>query len=160
MQTIEITYTELAVWTRKMADFVRYQIGDEEILPSTKIEADLQITGMDADILLEIYVKKFNVDLTGFVFEDHLIPEGGVHDMGIFTLMLVLIFQLIKPALYVLIYVVDKKMASEIFKFDIYYAVNKFWKKDLKDLYVGDLIASAILGKFTERKNVKFVLVK
>ncbi|OJW79856.1 MAG: hypothetical protein BGO69_13535 [Bacteroidetes bacterium 46-16] len=47
-----------------------------EITDHTRIEEDLGITGDDASELLVAFGKKFNVDVSHFMFDEYFNPEG------------------------------------------------------------------------------------
>lgn len=72
---------------------------------NTKIEEDLGCAGDDNAELLEKFVTKYNLDITGFDYSKHFLSEGELFDSGTVLLMLLslpfsLVFWLIKKYLH------------------------------------------------------------
>ena len=63
---------------------------------------------------------------------------------------------LVKYLLLGITFLISRQYFLSIAQFDTIRYFNGLSKRGIKDLTVGDLITSAILGKFTERKAVKF----
>ena len=159
MNVINTSYTELADWNRRISMFVATNYWGEQIKPSTSITEDLLIDGEDAYELLEAFAAKYNVDFSTFNGKEYIISEGGINPFTLFYLALLLLIISFKYLLLVITYLLNSKQFIKINKFDCIIYFNSFFQRNLKDLTVGDLITSAILGKFTERKDVKFVII-
>lgn len=50
-------------------------MGPDKILPESRLEEDLGMTGLDAADFLERFARAFDVDLTGLDFHRHFGPE-------------------------------------------------------------------------------------
>lgn len=51
---------------------------DFQINANTRLQEDLDVWGDDAAEFLNVYRKKFNVDLTEFKFDEYFRPEGDI----------------------------------------------------------------------------------
>lgn len=64
--------------------FIEKQVGVniEEIKPETDIHSELGVSGDDFDEMISEYSKKFNVDLTNYLWYFHCDEEGGWNSIG------------------------------------------------------------------------------
>ena len=64
----------------ELVAFVNKQVGRHDITVTrdTLIEDDLGVTGGDANDLLIAFSKKYNIDITNFIFEKYFNDEPGV----------------------------------------------------------------------------------
>ena len=74
-EKIEILFTELV-------SFIRKQSGEDKmpITRETSIEDDLGITGDDAYDLIIAFGKKYNIDVSGFIFTKYFNDEPSMFD--------------------------------------------------------------------------------
>jgi hypothetical protein len=72
--------------TVMVAEFGGYPI--ERLSADSVLEADVGITGDDADEFMEAYSREFQIDLSGFEFYRHFDAEGWNPFVGFFTRLL------------------------------------------------------------------------
>ncbi|GAB3499419.1 hypothetical protein GCM10027341_22690 [Spirosoma knui] len=151
MQIVETQYTTLKAIRHAVIEFIQTECLVRNVSASTTIEAKLRVTGDDALELLETFEERFQTDLTGLNFCDYFVPEGD------YLSTLLGQYLIVYPVLY-LIYpfraLYDLNGANQLFH--DYNYMRAFRKS--KELTVGDLIVSALVGKFTLRSSVRLCL--
>ncbi|RTL59052.1 MAG: DUF1493 family protein [Sphingobacteriales bacterium] len=63
-------------------DLVKEKTGDDDVNESTDIFEDLGCVGDDFHELIEEYAKKYNVDMTSYLWYFHADEEGGWNSIG------------------------------------------------------------------------------
>lgn len=157
MKTVQISYSELAAWHRSISTFIANHSWEDYIQPSSRLSEDLHLDGEDTYELLEKFSRKYNVDFNEFNGEEFILPESSCNPFTFIFLLLFLVIVSLKYLLLALSFLVAKRYYHRIAAFDTARFFNSFSKRNLKDLTVGDLITSAVIGKFTERKTVRFI---
>ncbi|RYD80124.1 MAG: DUF1493 family protein [Sphingobacteriales bacterium] len=115
----------------------------------TKIENDLGLAGDDNLELLELFVKKYQLDARGFDYSKHFLSEGELFNSGatlwaLLSIPLFLLFWTIK-------FLTFGKL--DLMKF-------KFWPDEdhyKADLTFGDMLTWYLTGKYKLRNEVKFI---
>ncbi|SEW43394.1 DUF1493 family protein [Chitinophaga arvensicola] len=69
-------WTDLVVFLHEQSH--AYEVN---ITPDTAIEDDLGVTGEDGEELIVAYSKRYQVDITGFLFNKYFFPEPFVNTM-------------------------------------------------------------------------------
>ena len=67
----------MSIINENLIRFIRHEIADEKITigETTQIEADLGISGIDADKFILSFSEKFHVDITEFNIDNYFEPE-------------------------------------------------------------------------------------
>lgn len=157
MKEITSTYSELRVFSEKVMSFVRNGTLQNDITLSSRIAADCTIGGDDIDLFLYDFSKKFSVDFSNFEFEEHFYPEGEgfqFFPISLFSTMVDLGFQLL------ILPFRESGLNTLINSYRVDVLKDKIFGKGRKDLMVKDLVASAILGEFQLKENIKFIMSK
>ena len=130
----------------EVKSFVEKEVGDEISSLKTKIEDDLGCAGDDNYELIEKFVTKYKLDVTGFDYSKHFLSEGELFDSGaalltLLTLPLSIVFWLIKVLTFG--------------KVDLNKA-NLFpnWQRQTTDLTFGDLLTWYLTRKYNLRTDV------
>lgn len=123
--------------------FVEKEVGDNVSSLKTKIEDDLGCAGDDNYELLEKFVTKYKLDVTGFDYSKHFLSEGELFGSGaaLLTLPFTIVFWLTKLLTFG--------------KIDLN-KVNLFpnWQRQTTDITFGDLLTWYLTGKYNLRTDV------
>ena len=140
----------------------------------TAIENDLGITGLDAEELFKSFSKEFNTDMSDLDFDKYFAYEGKEMDsfkgilvapVAISGLLLLFIFFLIQCVVGLIILFFDKQKAKKIFGFSLtgtwgLYSRRRWPNKHPENTFnLGDLVASAVAGRFVKREKIHFKLI-
>jgi hypothetical protein len=140
----------------EMQQFLEEKSGEKNIYNKSKLANDLSLWGDDNYAMLEVFIKKYNLDFPTFNYDEHFESEGEL-TISIWSILSVVLLPLFvtKGIVSYLFNFLSNKYSHKIDKFNFF--LNKY-KSNKIDLTMGDLITSKIQGKFSLREDVKFVL--
>lgn len=130
----------------EIKSFVEKEVGDEVSSLKTKIEYDLGCAGDDNYELLEKFVTKYKLDVTGFDYSKHFLSEGELFDSGaafwqLLSLPIILILGLIKMLTFSKVDWTKKQLFPD-------------WDRETKDMTFGDILTWYLMGEYKLRKDV------
>lgn len=116
-----------------------------------RIEEDLGCAGDDNAELLEKFIKKYNLDITGFDHSKHFLSEGELFGSGIVLLQLLslpfmLVFWLIKMLTFGKVDPTNLRLLPDL-------------NRETIDMTFGDMLTWYLTGKYNLRKDVVVRLV-
>ena len=162
-QEIPIRYAELRHLANTVPASLAYSVGVEDAVNlRTAIEDDFGIVGLDTEMLLVEFGKKYQVDLTNFDFTGLITPEPNFIDSGdLIRLLLLIPAWFIKAALALVCWPFNHSCAMVIWKTSLRKTLltSPAFSPPAQVLRVGDFVASAAAGYFVKREQVRFVLV-
>ena len=153
---IKISYKDLKQNYLEVKQFLEDQSGEVNIYNKSKIANDLSLLGDDNYYMLEEFAIKYNLDfLSDFRYDEHFESEGEL-TMSLWSLIAFLFIPLfiIKAFIFYLFNFFSKEYSKKINSFNFFL---KRYKSNRKDLTMGDLITSKVLGRFYLRENVKYI---
>ena len=147
MQEINVTYSEI----KEVTNVIRSLVSEvavielKKVYSKSSINNDIGIDGDDWDDILIPFIEKYN-DIDGFLFHDYFHDEAQIGN----AFALALLLFPIKILLSLLILPVSKYWAKVIIKFSVL--------KEKPPIFLGDLIATALVGRFVKRSDYRFIL--
>jgi hypothetical protein len=130
----------------EVKSFVEKEVGDEVSSLKTKIEDDLGCAGDDNYELIEKFVTKYKLDVTGFDYSKHFLSEGELFGSGaalltLLTLPFSIVFWLIKVLTFGK---VDLNKANLL----------PNWQRQTTDMTFGDFLTWYLTGRYNLRPDV------
>jgi hypothetical protein len=126
--------------------FIENELGNKGFSLNARIEHDLGCAGDDNYELLEKFVTKYKLDITGFEYSKHFLSEGELFgsDAALWTLLglpIIIILWLIKIFTFGKLDWTQKQIFPDI-------------HRETSDMTFGDMLTWYITGKYTLRKDV------
>lgn len=153
---IKISFKNLKQNYLEVQQFLQKESGEKKIYNKSKVANDLSLWGDDNYDMLEVFIKKYNLDFSTFNYDEHFESEGELFSSATVLLTILLIpLYFIKLILFLIFKPFSKSHSKKINDFNFFIRRNQHKKKDLT---MGDLITSKIQGKFSLREDIRFVL--
>ena len=126
--------------------FIESETGEEDISLKTKIENDLGCAGDDNYELLEKFIKKYNLDVTGFDYSKHFLSEGELFNsmtslFQLISIPFMIVFWLIRIVTFGKVNLTNTQFYPE-------------YGRQTLDMTFGDMLVWYLTGKYNLRKNV------
>ena len=152
---IRLRYAWIKQRRKELLEFLQANYGiEKDTTPTSKIEADLGITGDDAAELIQRFEQHFHVDMSAMDFSACFSTEAAITDRPHFLILFILSKLFLLPfALLVL------PFSFADFKEMICHNHFNDWGRTKVNLTVGDLITCSFTHKFTLQKEVILKLV-
>jgi len=146
----QIEFKELRKAYREVKEFLERETAGEISSVKKDIEVDLQIAGDDTYELMDKFINVYRLEAIGFDVTKHFLSEGeqfgsSIAILQLLSLPLVLIIWLLKLLTFGKVDYTKKVVLPEL-------------GRQTTGLTFGDLVTWYIVGKFTLRKDVRFVL--
>ena len=131
----------------EVKSFIEKETYDEVLSLNTKIESDLGCAGDDNWELLEKFVTKYKLDITGFDYSKHFLSEGELFGSGaalgkLLGLPIVIVLWLIKLVSFGKIDWTQKQIFPN-------------WNRETSDMTFGDMLTWYLTQKYNLRKDVR-----
>jgi hypothetical protein len=165
-QEVSARFADLRRLASTIPPYLAKQVGvDETPTLRTAVEDDFGLAGLDTESLILEFSEKYQVDLSKFDFTGFISSEGPDSIIGgyiaVIVMLLVFPIWLCKLLIALLFWPFSKLMAKSISGFSILGFFSPHKPRPLNEvLTTGDFVASAALGRFVKREQVKFTLVK
>lgn len=165
-QEIFAHFADLRRLANTIPSYLAKQVGvDETPTLRTAVEDDFGLAGLDTESLILEFSEKYQVDLSQFDFTGFISSEGQDSIIGgyvaVIVMLLILPVWLCKLFIALLFWPFSKSMAKLIAEFSILGFFSSHKPRPLNEvLTTGDFVASAALGRFVKREQVKFTLIK
>lgn len=149
MEEIIVSYSKLKETTQFIRSLVSEVAGMElkKVYSKSSINIDLGLDGDDWDDILIPFIEKYNT-MDGFLFYDYFHDEPQIGNA--FALALLLFPIKIVLSLFILPW--NKYWAKAVIDFSLL--------KEKPPIFLGDLITTALVGRFAKRSDYKFILQK
>jgi len=165
-QEVFIRFTDLRLLASTVPPYLAKKVGVDEMLTlRTAVEDDFGLAGLDTESLLLEFGEEYQVDLSQFDFTGFISSEGFNSNIeefiGAIILLLAFAVWLCKVFIAALCWPFSKSIALSIREFGVldFLAVRK--PRPLHEvLTTGDFVASAAVGQFVKREQVRFTLLK
>ena len=150
---IKISYKDLKQNYLEVKQFLEDQSGEVNIYNKSKIANDLSLWGDDNYYMLGEFITKYNLDFSGFNYDNFFESEGKLYGSDAVLLkILIFPFYIFKSILFLLVKPFSKEYSNAINSFKFFIEKNQS-----NNLTMGDLITSKVLGRFYLRENVKYI---
>jgi len=170
METLYVEYPTLRRTVEQVQQFMIHASGVDTCTLKSSLEDDLSLYDDDISFLLEEFATKFTVDFRQSDFDRYFTSgssEGGLlRQLVMYPITLayvgfLLIFWLGQQALALLVWPFSTPQAEWIMDFSLNEYIYPQPKKPAVDTFnVGDLVASAVAGRFVKREHARFVLTR
>lgn len=142
-KTLRHAYTEVKAFLEK-------ELGTKVSCLKTKIDADLSCAGDDNLELLEKFIRKYNLDISGFDYSKHFLSEGELFGSGSAFLMLLslpftFLFWTIKTFTFGRVDLSKTQILPDR-------------ERQTLDMTFGDLLTWYLTGKYSLREEIRFKL--
>jgi hypothetical protein len=165
-QEVFARFADLRRLASTIPPYLAKQVGvDETPTLRTTVEDDFGLAGLDTESLIIEFSEKYQVDLSQFDFTGFISSEGPDSIIGgyiaVIAMLLVFPVWLCKLLIALLFWPFSKSMATSISEFSTIGFFSSHKPRPLSEvLTTGDFVASAALGRFVKREQVRFTFVK
>ena len=146
----QIEFKELRKAYREVKTFLERETAGEITSVKMDIEEDLQIAGDDTYELMDKFITVYRLEANGFDVAKHFLSEGEQFGSGIALLQLLSLPFLLGIWLLKLLTLGKVDYTKKAFLPE--------YNRETSGLTFGDLVTWYVVGKFSLRKDIRFVL--